>query len=51
MAGRPYLYALGAGGERGVERLLQWFRGDMERTMNLIGCGDVAGLNRSYLHL
>jgi L-lactate dehydrogenase (cytochrome) len=49
MAGRPYLYALGAGGERGVDRLLEWFHGDMVRTMNLIGCGDVSGLNRSYL--
>lgn len=49
MAGRPYLYALGAGGERGVDRLLEWFQGDMVRTMNLIGCGDVPSLDRSYL--
>jgi L-lactate dehydrogenase (cytochrome) len=51
MAGRPYLYALGAAGERGVDRLLQWFHGDMTRTMNLIGCGDVDQLDRSYLDL
>ncbi len=51
MAGRPYLYALGAAGERGVDRLLQWFHGDMTRTMNLIGCGEVDQLDRSYIDL
>jgi L-lactate dehydrogenase (cytochrome) len=49
MAGRPYLYALGAGGERGVDRLLEWFRADMTRTMTLIGCPDIATLDRSFL--
>ena len=51
MAGRPYLYGLGAAGERGVDRVLEWFKADMVRTMNLIGCGDVASLNRTYLDL
>ncbi len=51
MAGRPYLYALGAAGERGVDRLLQWFHSDMTRTMNLIGCGEVDQLDRAYLDL
>src|SRR3954449_4095171 len=37
MAGRAYLYALGAAGERGVDRVLQWFRLDVERTMTLLG--------------
>jgi L-lactate dehydrogenase (cytochrome) len=49
MAGRPYLYALGAGGERGVDRLLEWFRSDMTRTMTLIGAGAIAELDRSFL--
>jgi L-lactate dehydrogenase (cytochrome) len=49
MAGRAYLYALGAAGERGVERVLEWFRADMVRTMSLIGAADVASLDRSLL--
>jgi L-lactate dehydrogenase (cytochrome) len=51
MAGRAYLYALGAAGERGVDRVLEWFRADMVRTMTLIGTGDVADLDRSCLEL
>ena len=49
MAGRAYLYALGAGGERGVERLLRSLHDDMQRTMILIGARDIASLDRSYL--
>lgn len=51
MAGRAYLYALGAAGERGVETLLGWWREDVRRTMSLIGAGTVDELDRSYLHL
>ena len=39
MAGRAYLYALGAAGERGVDRVLDWFRADLIRTMTLVGAG------------
>ena len=49
MAGRGYLYALGAAGERGVDRLLGWWRDDVGRTMSLIGASSVADLDRSYL--
>jgi L-lactate dehydrogenase (cytochrome) len=49
MAGRAYLYGLGAAGERGVERVLEWFRTDIVRTMNLIGAGRIAELDRSLL--
>ena len=51
MAGRAYLYALGAAGERGVETLLAWFQADVERTMRLLGAGDVTMLDRSLLDL
>jgi L-lactate dehydrogenase (cytochrome) len=51
MAGRAYLYALGAGGERGVDRLLDWFRSDVARTMTLLGVGRVAELDRSVLDI
>jgi L-lactate dehydrogenase (cytochrome) len=49
MAGRAYLYALGAAGERGVEQLLDWFHADMRRTMTLLGVGSVADLDRALL--
>jgi L-lactate dehydrogenase (cytochrome) len=49
MAGRAYLYALAAGGERGVDRVLSWFRDDMVRTMTLLGASNVGELDRSLL--
>jgi L-lactate dehydrogenase (cytochrome) len=51
MAGRAYLYGLGAAGERGVDRVLEWFRSDVVRTMNLIGAGAVTDLDRALLDL
>jgi L-lactate dehydrogenase (cytochrome) len=49
MAGRAYLYALGAGGERGVDRVLEWFQADMVRTMTLLGAGRVGDLSPELL--
>jgi L-lactate dehydrogenase (cytochrome) len=51
MAGRAYLYGLGAAGEQGVQRLLEWFRADLVRTMTLLGVGSIAKLDRSLLDL
>jgi L-lactate dehydrogenase (cytochrome) len=51
MAGRAYLYALGAAGERGVDRVLDWFRADLVRTLSLVGVGRIADLDRSVLGL
>jgi L-lactate dehydrogenase (cytochrome) len=51
MAGRAYLYALGAGGERGVDTLLGWWRDDVRRTMSLVGAGSVGDLDRSLVDL
>lgn len=44
MAGRAYLYGLGAGGERGVDLVLDWLEEGFRRTMALLGTTDVAGL-------
>jgi L-lactate dehydrogenase (cytochrome) len=49
MGGRSYLYALGAAGERGVDRLLEMFGEDMRRTMALIGESAIDGLNPDCL--
>jgi len=44
MAGRAYLYGLGAAGERGVDQVLSNLDGDMRRTMTLLGASTVADL-------
>jgi L-lactate dehydrogenase (cytochrome) len=51
MAGRAYLYGLGAAGERGVDRVLAWLRADLARTLSLLGAGSVGELDRSLLDL
>jgi len=47
--GRPYLYALGAAGERGVDHLLAFMREGMERTMALTGVRSIAEIDRSLV--
>jgi L-lactate dehydrogenase (cytochrome) len=47
--GRPYLYALGAAGERGVDQLLSFMREGMERTMALTGVRTVAEIDRTLV--
>jgi L-lactate dehydrogenase (cytochrome) len=49
MAGRAYLYGLGAAGERGVDRVLEWFAADVVRTLTLLGVGSVKDLDREAL--
>jgi L-lactate dehydrogenase (cytochrome) len=49
MAGRAYLYGLGAAGERGVDRVLTWFADDIHRTLALIGSRSVKDLDRTVL--
>jgi isopentenyl diphosphate isomerase/L-lactate dehydrogenase-like FMN-dependent dehydrogenase len=51
MVGRAWAYALAAGGQEGVGRILEMFRIDLDRTMRLLGCPSVAALDRSYLRL
>ncbi len=47
--GRPYLYALGAAGEAGVDQLLSFFRDGLERTMALNGCRDIDDIDRELV--
>jgi L-lactate dehydrogenase (cytochrome) len=44
MAGRAYLYGLGAGGERGVDFVLALLHEDLKRTMALVGATRIDGL-------
>ncbi|WP_310757251.1 alpha-hydroxy acid oxidase [Candidatus Palauibacter soopunensis] len=41
LTGRAYFYALGAGGERGVDLVLKWFDEGFRRTMALLGARTV----------
>jgi len=47
--GRAYLYPLAAGGQAGVQRALGLLRGEVERTMALLGCDEVGKLGRHYV--
>ena len=47
--GKGYLYALGAGGQKGVELILEKMESEIRRDMTLMGCKSVKDLNRSKL--
>ncbi len=49
MIGRPYLYALAAGGERGVDLVLEWFAEGLARTLALNGAATIHELSREYV--
>jgi len=51
LVGRAFAYGLGAGGGPGVARAIEILRADIIRTMRLLGCHDVAALDRSYVTL
>jgi (S)-2-hydroxy-acid oxidase len=44
--GRPFLYALAAGGEAGVVRAVEMLRAELEAAMALLGCPTVAAITR-----
>ena len=46
---RPYLYALMAGGESGVDHLAAMLQGDYVRTLKLLGVTRTADLNRDLI--
>ncbi len=50
MAGRAYLYALGAGGERGVDLVLQQLYEGVRRTMALTGATNIDGVTPELVH-
>ena len=49
MMGRPYLYGLAAGGQKGVERCLEIFSEELDRTMALCGYRDINEASESIL--
>jgi L-lactate dehydrogenase (cytochrome) len=49
MAGRAYLYGLAAGGELGVDTVLDLFAADVRRTMALLGVARIDELSTDYI--
>lgn len=49
MIGRPTLYGLAAGGQAGVTHALALLRGEMERTLALLGCRSLGELGRHLI--
>ena len=49
MIGRPYVYGLGAGGQVGVERVIDHIRAEIDANLALIGCPSITKLDSSYL--
>ncbi|GEL25711.1 alpha-hydroxy-acid oxidizing enzyme [Pseudonocardia sulfidoxydans NBRC 16205] len=51
LVGRAYLYGLMAGGRRGVEKTVAILRGEIERTLALMGVTRVDDLRPEHVHL
>ena len=47
--GKGYLFALAAGGQKGIESILEKMKEEIYRDMSLMGCKSVSDLNRSKL--
>jgi L-lactate dehydrogenase (cytochrome) len=51
LIGRAYAYGLGAGGYDGVTRAIQILKGDVIRTMKLLGCAAIKDLDGSFVEV
>ncbi|WP_022917089.1 alpha-hydroxy acid oxidase [Ruania albidiflava] len=49
LIGRAYLYGLMAGGRQGVDRAIEILRGEIERTMKLLGAPSLADLGPEHV--
>jgi len=47
--GKGYLFALAAGGQKGVEKILENMKAEINRDIKLMGCKNIGELNRSKL--
>jgi L-lactate dehydrogenase (cytochrome) len=48
--GRPYLYGLAAGGQKGVEHALHLLKNELESSMALLGVNSVADINDRHIN-
>jgi len=47
--GRGYLYGLAAGGQEGVERALEIYRSELQRSMALLGCTQIGDIGCRHI--
>ena len=47
--GKAFLFSLGAGGQKGIERLLQNMHDEIRRNMILMGCKSIKDLDESKI--
>ncbi len=47
--GKGYLFALAAGGQKGVEKILENMKAEINRDMKLMGCKNIGELNNSKI--
>jgi L-lactate dehydrogenase (cytochrome) len=47
--GKAYLYGLAAGGQKGVERVLDLLQREVMRTMTLLGCSSIDAISERHL--
>ena len=47
--GKGFLFALGAGGQAGVEQVLKRMKEELRRDMILLGCKNVKELNKTKI--
>jgi len=49
LIGRPYIHALAAAGQTGVEHALSILKEELSRDLVLMGCPSVAAIDRSWI--
>lgn len=49
MVGRPYIYGLAIGGEKGVEHVMRTLLSEVETNAALMGCSKTSELTRDRL--
>jgi isopentenyl diphosphate isomerase/L-lactate dehydrogenase-like FMN-dependent dehydrogenase len=49
LVGRPYHYGLAAGGQRGVDRVIEMLCDELDRTLGLLGCTSISDLGPDRL--
>ena len=51
LIGRAYAYGVAAAGQPGVTRAIEILRGELVRTLTLLGCSSVQNLDRSFVDI
>jgi isopentenyl diphosphate isomerase/L-lactate dehydrogenase-like FMN-dependent dehydrogenase len=51
LIGRPYIWGLAAGGERGVHEILDLFAFEIDRVLGLLGCSAVTELDETFVEI